>query len=359
MATVNEPIKPVVSIEDILDAGNEIRPFIHQTPVVTSATADELASLDIPEVSLRLVMKCENLQKVGAFKIRGAVNAIRILLKEYQPSKLTVVTHSSGNHAQALALAAKQLGVRAHVVMPNTSPAVKKAAVRGYGAVVTECIPTLEAREKTARQVIEREQAQDPERKVEFVPPFDDVRVISGQGTMAVELFQQARDLGRPLDVLIAPVGGGGMLSGVAVAMKGLSPHVWVIGAEPTGADDAFRSFTSKTFHPSVNPTTVADGLLTSTGKITLPLILEHVKAIYTVTDEQIICAMKLVWERMKLVIEPSAAVSLAVALFSPDFKEAMRMKAGMCGSTHLNIGIIFSGGNVDLSVISKLFEQV
>lgn len=189
--------------------------------------------------------------------------------------------------------------------MPNTSSLVKKAAVRGYGATVTECIPTVQAREDTARDVIAQERSRYPERQVESVPPYDDgvqcpghifsyidysfvARIIAGQGTIAVEFLEQARDLGRPLDVLIAPVGGGGMLSGVAVATKALSPNVWVVGAEPAGADDAFRSFTSKTFQPSVNPTTIADGLLTSTGKITLPLILEYVDAIHTVTDEQI-----------------------------------------------------------------------
>jgi len=349
--------QPVVSISDVLQAAEEIKPFIHRTPAVTSATADEFASTD--GLSLRLVMKCENLQKVGAFKIRGATNAIRSLLREYPASKLTVVTHSSGNHAQALALAARQLDVKAHVVMPNTSPSVKKAVVRGYGADVTECAPTLQAREDTLAQVIDIESSKDVTCKVEFVPPYDDVRIIAGQGTIAVEFLEQARVMGKSLDVIIAPVGGGGMLSGVALATKALSPDVWVVGAEPAGADDAYRSFTSKNFQPSIEPKTVADGLLTSMGKITFPLILEYVDAIYTVTEEQIIRAMKFVFERMKIVIEPSAAVPLAVALLSQDFKNALKHKFSGQSDRPLNVGIVFSGGNVDLSIVSKLFEEV
>ncbi|KAF8519997.1 serine racemase [Hysterangium stoloniferum] len=336
--------KPVVSISDVLQAAEEIKPFIHPS-------SDGL--------SLRLVMKCENLQKVGAFKIRGATNAIRSLLRECPASNLTVVTHSSGNHAQALALAARQLGVRAHVIMPITSSFVKKAAVRGYGADVTECAPTLQAREDTAAQVIKMESSKDPARKVEFVPPYDDVRIIAGQGTIAVEFLEQARMMDRPLDVIIAPVGGGGMLSGVALATKSLGPNVWVVGAEPAGADDAYRSFTSKKFQPSIEPKTVADGLLTSTGEITFPLILEYVDAIYTVTEEQIIGAMKFVFERMKFVIEPSAAVPLAVALFSQDFKKSLKHMFSCQSDRLLNVGIVFSGGNVDLSIVSKLFDQV
>ncbi|GJJ14229.1 hypothetical protein Clacol_008491 [Clathrus columnatus] len=352
--------KPQISFDDILKAAEEIKPFIHRTPVVTSTTADELASSYDIDLSFRLVMKCENLQKIGAFKIRGATNAIRSLLRDPRPaSNLTVVTHSSGNHAQALALAAKQLGVRAHVVMPNTSSPVKKAAVRGYGATVTECPPTLEAREETAAKVMKEELARNPEQRVEFVPPYDDVRIIAGQGTISVELLEQAKEIDRELDVLIAPVGGGGMLSGVALAAKSIDSHIWIIGAEPSGADDAYRSFTSKTFQPSVNPKTIADGLLTSTGKITFPLILKYVDAIHTVSEEEIKRAMKFSFERLKLIIEPSAAVPLAVALFSRDFKESMKSRATLLMKSTLNVGVVFSGGNVDTSVISSLFEGI
>ncbi|KIJ53955.1 hypothetical protein M422DRAFT_24952 [Sphaerobolus stellatus SS14] len=353
------PVGASVTLDDVLKAAEEIGPFIHRTPVVTSKTADALASED--NLPVQLVMKCENLQKVGAFKIRGATNAIRSLLTSTSnpilPEQLTVVTHSSGNHAQALALAAKLQGVRAHVVMPQTSSSVKKAAVRGYEAEVTECIPTLEAREKTARSVIEHEKEREG-RIVEFVPPYDDVRIIAGQGTIALELISQAEEINRPLDVLIAPVGGGGMLSGVALTAKSINPNILIIGAEPKGADDAYRSFYSKTFQPSVNPKTIADGLLTSTGEITFPLILKYVDAICTVEEDQIIRAMKFVFERMKLVIEPSAAVPLAVAFFSSEFKELMRKIYGEKGSP-LNVGIVFSGGNLDLKIVSELFARV
>lgn len=286
--------------------------------------------------------------------------------------------------------------------MPSTSSAVKKAGVRGYGATVTECAPTLEAREATASQVIEDERNRHQDQRVEFVPPYDDgkcdegrysvhfqtersqqtysslVRIIAGQATISIELLQQAKETDRPLDVVIAPVGGGGMLSGVALAAKAIDPHIWVIGAEPRGADDAYRSFRSKTFQPSVNPQTIADGLLTSTGKLTFPLILRYVDAIHTVTEEEIkyvltsfrrlhmaFCilfyrrAMKFSFERLKLVIEPSAAVPLAVALFSREFKGSVQARATSLGRTSLNIGVVFSGGNVDLSVVSGLFEGV
>jgi threonine dehydratase len=251
-------------------------------------------------------------QRILAFKIRGATNAIRSILssnRDISPLDVTVVTHSSGNHAQALALASLQLGTRCHVVMPNNAPAVKKAAVLGYGAVVTECEPTLQAREDTASRVVQEEM--DRQRNsgtkgiVEFVPPYDDARVICGQGTLALELLEQAKEIDRPLDIIITPVGGGGMLSGCAVASKGVDPSILVFGAEPAGkiyiphhvtklttsflgADDAHRSFESKTFVPSIKPNTIADGLLTSLGDITFPLILKYVDGIYTVSDSEI-----------------------------------------------------------------------
>jgi len=218
----------------------------------------------------------------------------------------------------------------------------------GLGAIVTECEPTLQARQDTVERLTRQLEREGED--VEFVSPYDDVRVIAGQGTAALELMEQTKKLtGRGLDVLIVPVGGGGLLSGCSVAAKGVEKDVWVVGAEPKGADDAFRSFYAKQFFPSVAPITIADGLLTSLGTHTFPLILEHVDAIHTVTEEQILRATKLVYERMKIVIEPSAAVSLAVALYSPEFVEATeRLFAEK--QQPLNVGVVFSGGNVDLS---------
>lgn len=235
-----------------------------------------------------------------AFKFRGATNAILSVLASPEfaspesHQNLTVVTHSSGNHAQALALAARQQGVRCHVVMPSNAPNVKRAAVEGYGAAVTLCEPTLEARERTAESVMEKER--EAGRRVEFVPPYDDVRVISGQGTMALEFLEQASQEASPsvqgsdsrLDVLITPVGVGGMLSGCAVAAKGVDPDIKVIGAEPVNADDAQQSFRTRKFQQAGPARTIADGLLTSLGEITFPLILKHVDDIFTVTEEQI-----------------------------------------------------------------------
>jgi threonine dehydratase len=228
---------------------------------------------------------------LSAFKIRGATNAILTYLEanSVNPSDLTVVTHSSGNHAQALALAAREHGVACHVVMPSNSPEVKKAAVRGYGAIVTECVPTLEAREEGVRSIINQLAASG--KAVEFVPPYDDARIVTGQGTAALELIEQAQEIGKGLDILITPVGGGGLLSGSAIAAKGVNKSIWVVGAEPANADDAYRSFASKSFVSSVNPRTIADGLKTSLGELTFPLILRHVDAIHTVTEEQIVYA--------------------------------------------------------------------
>lgn len=285
----------------------------------------------------------------------------RLLETIPNPTLLTVVTHSSGNHAQALALASHLLGVKCHVVMPSNAPVVKKEAVKGYGATVTECTPTLEARESTVKEVINRleEEARElrQERIVRFVPPYDDLDIIRGQGTMALELMEQAESLGHPLDIVIAPVGGGGMLSGVAIATKGLSSNTLVFGAEPLGANDAQKSFRSKTFHPSVQPKTIADGLRTSLGKITFPLILENVDDIYTVTDEEIIRAMKLIWERMKIVVEPSSCVTLAVVLYSTEFRE--RIASLQLQDRDVNIGLVLSGGNADLGACLGLLSSL
>ncbi|CAE6464384.1 unnamed protein product [Rhizoctonia solani] len=357
--------KHAASVSDVLLAMGVIRSHVHRTPVMTSKTADQLAtSAQQGSFPARLVFKCENLQKIGAFKIRGATNAILEILKshpERNPTSLTVVTHSSGNHAQALAYAARSVGARAYIIMPSNATPAKVAAVRGYGAIVTLCEPILSAREETMKRVIEEERLSHPEQLVEVVPSYDDPRIISGQGTLAVEFLEQAEQIGLPLDVLITPIGGGGLLSGCSLAATGLKPGIKVVGAEPAGSGDAYESFKTKTWVPSVNPQTFCDGLLTSTGKLTFPIILDHVDAIHTATEEQIARAMKFVWERMKLVIEPSSAVPLAVVLYSSEFHEAAaRWSANK--QAGLNIGIVISGGNVNmqaaLNIINSVSEQ-
>jgi len=269
-------------------------------------------------------LKCENLQKVGAFKFRGACNAV-FSLPESDVER-GVVTHSSGNHAQALALAARLRGIPAYIVMPHNSPAVKKAAVDGYGGKITFCEPTLEARETTQSKVA-------AETGATVVHPYNNYQVIAGQGTAAMELLLDVPDL----DIILAPVGGGGLLSGTAIAATELSPRIRVIGTEPEQADDAFRSLAAGTIIPSVNPQTIADGLRTSLGDLTFPIIRERVERIVTVSEAGIIAAMRFVWERAKIVIEPSAAVAVG-ALWE--------RKIDLIG---LRVGVILSGGNVDL----------
>ncbi|MGD8453882.1 MAG: pyridoxal-phosphate dependent enzyme [Phycisphaerae bacterium] len=306
-------------LEAVRAAQGRIAPYAHQTPAMTCRTLDRLAGRE-------LVFKCENLQKVGAFKFRGACNAVMRLSAE--EAARGVVTHSSGNHAQALALAASLRGAAAHVVMPRTAPAVKRRAVEGYGARVYPCEPTLAARESLAAQVI-------ADTGATLIPPYDHADIIAGQGTMALELIEQAG----PLDAIVAPVGGGGMLSGICIAARGVAPNVRIIAAEPAGADDAARSLAAGRLIPQERPDTVADGLLTSLGKLTWPIIRDHVERIVTVTDEQILAAMRLVWERMKLIIEPSSAVAVA-AVLSDEF----RALPGLA-----RVGVVLSGGNVDL----------
>ncbi|KAF8309767.1 serine racemase [Clavulina sp. PMI_390] len=355
-----ESTQDAVSLLDVQKALDRIRPFVHKTPVITSSTIDKLA----PQGCGRVFMKCENLQKVGAFKFRGATNAILSLIASPSESAdsslpLAVVTHSSGNHAQALALAAREQSLRAHIIMPSNAPSVKQDAVRGYGAAVTLCEPTLEARETTAAAAMKQEAAEG--RRVEFIAPYDDVRVIAGQGTMALELLDQAKELladsNGELDILITPVGGGGMLSGCALAAKGTDPDIKVFGAEPLGVDDAQKSFRSKKFVPAGPPNTIADGLLTSLGDITFPLILKYVDDVFTVTEDQIIAALKLSFERLKMVIEPSAAVSLAVVLFSSEFASFVAKLSAEKGRL-LNVGIVFSGGNVELAKVLSLLTS-
>jgi threonine dehydratase len=271
-----------------------------------------------------LFFKCENFQKVGAFKIRGATNAV-FSLSEEAASK-GVATHSSGNHAAALAQAARWRGIKAHVVMPETAPKVKQEAVRGYGAEIRYCKPTLAAREAGLAEVVASTGAA-------FIHPYNDPRVIAGQGTAALELLQEIEDL----DVVMTPVGGGGLLSGTSITVRALAPRTKVMAAEPEGADDAYRSIEAGRIIPSVDPDTIADGLLTSLGDLTFPIIRQNVHRIVTVSDAGIVQAMRHIWERMKIVVEPSAAVTLGALM---EHREAFPGR---------RIGLVLTGGNVDL----------
>ncbi|HLF73002.1 MAG TPA: pyridoxal-phosphate dependent enzyme [Anaerolineales bacterium] len=305
------------SLDDIRKAAERISPYIHRTPVLTNQALDQ-------RVGAEVCLKCENLQKVGAFKFRGACNAVFSLSE--QDAGRGVSTHSSGNHAQALALAAKLRGIPAYIVMPDNAPGVKKAAVAGYGGQITFCEPTLEAREATLARVVEQTGST-------VIHPYNDERVIAGQGTVALELLEEEPDL----DVIIAPVGGGGLVSGTALAATGLKNGIRVIAGEPETADDAYRSLRTGQIIPSVKPKTIADGLLTSLGSLTFPIIKQHVEQIVTVSEQGIIDSMKFIWERAKIVIEPSAAVAVAV------------LWEGKIDLRGLKVGVILSGGNVDL----------
>src|SRR4051812_16637493 len=303
----------------VREAAARIAPFVRRTPVTTSGTLDRLAGRGI-------FFKCENLQTTGAFKYRGATNAVQKLTPG-QAAK-GVVTHSSGNHAQALALAARVRGIPAYIVMPRTAPQVKKAAVEGYGGIITLCEPTLADRERTAAEVVAKTGGT-------LIPPFDHPDVIAGQGTAALELLEDVPDL----DAVVSPVGGGGLLSGFCVASRGVNPSIRVFGAEPLGADDAARSKAAGTFLPQTAPNTIADGLLTSMGTLTWPIIRDLVERVFTATEDQIKLAMRLVWERMKLLIEPSAAVGVAVVL-SDEFRQLAGIR---------KVGVVLCGGNVSL----------
>ena len=305
------------ALTDLRQAAERIRPYAHRTPVITCASLDQ-------RVGAHVFLKCENLQKVGAFKFRGACNAVFSLTDE--EASRGVATHSSGNHAQALALAARLRGIPAYIVMPENAPAVKKAAVAGYGGQITYCEPTLQARETTTAQIVKTTGAP-------VVHPYNNHNVIAGQGTATLELLEEIPGL----DVVIAPVGGGGLLSGTAIAANGLAPRVRVLGAEPELADDAHRSLQAGHILPSENPQTIADGLLTSLGTLTFPIIKEYVEQIVTVSEAGILAAMKFIWERAKLVIEPSAAVPVALL---------RERKIDLGG---LRVGVILSGGNLDL----------
>ncbi len=311
-----------VAISDIRQAAQRIAGHVHRTPVMTCATLDRMAGRS-------LFFKCEHLQKVGAFKFRGACNAVMRLAPEV--AARGVVTHSSGNHAQALALAARLRGIPAHIVMPKTASPIKRRAVEEYGGRVVPCEPNLAARETTAAAV-------QAETGATMIPPYNHPDVIAGQGTAALELLEQVPNL----DAVVAPVGGGGLLAGLTIAVKAVTPRVRVFAAEPAGADDAARSKAAGTLVPQTAPRTIADGLLTSLGDLTWPVLRDQVERVLTVTDEEIIAAMRLAWERAKLLIEPSSAVAVAAVL-----GEAFRELEGP-----QRVGVVLSGGNVNLDAL-------
>lgn len=308
----------IPSLEELNLAAKRIKPYIHRTPVLQSSSLNSM-------VSAELFFKCENFQRMGAFKMRGATNAILQLSKEKRARG--VITHSSGNFAQALALAAKSLNTKAYIVMPSNSSKVKVEAVKSYGADLIECGPDLQDRERTMKDYQDRTGAI-------FIHPSNDIQVIIGQSTAALELIEDID----PIDVMIAPVGGGGLLAGTALAVNHLIHYTEVIGTEPFGADDAYLSLKTGKIQPSINPKTIADGLKTQLGDVNFPIIRKFVSKIIRVEESEIIHAMKLIWERMKIVIEPSSAVAVAGLLRNQsEFKNR-------------RVGIILSGGNVDLT---------
>jgi len=303
-------------LSDIQSAYSRIKPFIHRTPVMSSQQLNRLFGCE-------LYFKCENFQKTGSFKFRGAMNAVLSLTEE--KSRKGVLTHSSGNHAAALALAASMNRIKANIVMPGNAPFVKREAVINYGAEVTICKPTLADRGKMAQSIIKMTGAT-------LIHPYDNFDVICGQGTAVMELLEEES----VLDVIIAPVGGGGLISGTSTYVKAINSNIEVIAAEPLNANDAYISFTTGVLTPAVNPITVADGLLTSLSELTFEIIRKNVDNIFTAHEKSIIECMLLVWERMKIVIEPSSATVLAVIKENRDFFENKR------------IGLIISGGNLD-----------
>ena len=315
-------MKAVPAFRDVFEAAGRIEPYVHRTPVLTSRTLNDRAGAEI-------FLKTECFQRIGAFKARGACNAVFLLTE--QEAQRGVATHSSGNHAQAIAYAAGLRGIPAIVVMPEDAPPVKVAAVRGYGAKIVWAGSKPVDREDTLETVLE-------ETGAVFIHPSNNVHVIAGQGTAALELLEDVADL----DIVMTPVGGGGLLAGTALAVMGCSssaraPKMRVIGAEPETVDDAARSFRDGRIYPPTNAYTVADGLRTFLGDLTFPIMRDHVSAVLTVTEQGIIDAMRLIWERMKLVIEPSAAVPVAALFEHPEVFRGQR------------VGIILSGGNVDL----------
>lgn len=317
---LSQPMPLTPTLEQIRAARERIAPHIHRTPVLMSASLDALAGA-------RLHFKCENLQRSGSFKMRGASNAIFSLSEE--EAARGVVTHSSGNHAAALALAAKERGIRAWVVMPSDAPQVKRRAVEAFGGEIVLCEPNLAAREAAAAELLRRTGAV-------LIHPYDDDRIIAGQGTAALELLEDIPDL----DFVLAPISGGGLLSGTAIAAKGLRPSIRVIGCEPRNADDAARSLAAGKIQPAATSKTMADGLRATLAPRTFEILRRLVDQVALVSEEEIVAAMRLLWDRLKIVVEPSGAVAAAPALFrqiAADGKKA---------------GIILSGGNLDLDAL-------
>lgn len=308
-----------ISIDEVRAAAGRILPFAQRTPVQTCATISRLAGREV-------YFKCELFQKVGAFKFRGACNAVMKL--SAAAASRGVVTQSSGNHGQALALAAKLRGIPAHIVMPTNTSAAKINAVREYGARVIFCEPTLQSREATVEQVTK-------ETGGIYIPPYNHRDVIAGQGTVALEFLEQVP----ALEAIIAPVGGGGLLSGICVAAKAINPGIRIFAGEPVGADDASRSKQAGKLLPQTSPETMADGLRTSLGELTWPFVRDDVEQVFTVAEDAIARTMRLMWERAKLMIEPSSAVPVA-AVLSDEFKALPGLS---------RVGIVLSGGNVDL----------
>ncbi|MFN6135131.1 MAG: pyridoxal-phosphate dependent enzyme [Bacteroidota bacterium] len=307
----------MIGIQDILQAAERIAPHIHHTPIMTSRTINAMFGAEI-------FCKCENLQKVGAFKARGAVNAVMQL--DDNTARRGVITHSSGNHAQALAYAAGLRGIACTIIMPDTAPAVKAAAVRGYGAEIIFCKPTLESRLRTMEEVAQRTGAH-------VVPPYDDDRIMAGQGTAGLELCEQVERL----DLVMAPVGGGGLMGGVATAVRALQPGALIVGAEPAIADDARESLRTGVLQPPADRMTIADGLRTGLSERTFAQLRSMGVEIETASEESIRSGTLLVMSRLKLVVEPSAGVSIGVLLERPDLARGRR------------IGIVLCGGNIDL----------
>lgn len=310
----------VPDLANVRAAHELIKPYIHRTPILRSTYLNQLTGAE-------LFFKCENFQKAGAFKVRGASNAVFSLSEEMAAKG--VATHSSGNHALSLSYAAGRRGIPCTVVMPRTAPQAKKDAVNSYGGVIVECEPSTSSREATFAEVVEKSGA-------EFVHPYNDIRVITGQATCSLELYEDVPDL----DAVVAPIGGGGMISGTCLTLSIIAPTVDIFAAEPEQADDAYRSFKAGYIIADDAPETIADGLKVPLKENTWHFVSNHVRNIQTASEEEIVAAMKLVWERMKIVIEASSAVALAVILKNPDVYKNKK------------VGVIFTGGNVDMNTL-------
>ena len=305
---------------DLIDCHNRIKSFIHSTPVLTSNYINEFTEAEV-------YFKCENFQKMGAFKMRGAANAILRLSDEQKSNG--VVTHSSGNHAQAISLAAKKIGIKAYIVMPSNAPEIKKEAVKGYGGELIECEPSLKAREAAVEDLADSKSAT-------FIHPSNNMDVILGQGTAAKELIE----LYGSFDHIMVPIGGGGLIAGSALAVKYFGDNCTVIGTEPFEVDDAYRSLISGKIETNITTNTIADGLRTQLGDKNFPIILDEVKKIIRITENEIIDSMKLIWQRLKIICEPSCSLPLAGIIKNKDEFKGKK------------IGVVITGGNVDLDNI-------